>query len=224
MGARTPTHPLPHHHHKATRCRQPPPPPRGRDAWVSSAAIWDGAGPVVHPHPPDPGRRGKGGLPVAMEGSAGHRRSRLPSSPPPPAPCTQAGPPGCVWGAVSPRGPHQLGAASSSSSWVRRGGMLGGINETDLALLLARSSYLPALPSLPRSAWEGLTPLTLSLPPQGSHPRALEGFTLVRFPKESNEAAGMSCPSYESHLVRGPVSWPVAEDQPCRVPPGRAGA
>lgn len=41
--------------------------------------------------------------------------------------------------------------------------MLGGINETDLALLLARSSYLPALPSLPRSAWEGLAPLTLSL-------------------------------------------------------------
>lgn len=40
--------------------------------------------------------------------------------------------------------------------------MLGGINETDLALLLARSSYLPALPSLPRSAREGLAPLTLS--------------------------------------------------------------
>lgn len=98
--------------------------------------------------------------------------------------------------------PCQLGAASSSS-WVKEGGMLGGINETDLALLLARSSYLPALPSLPRSAGEGLTPLTLSLPhlllSQGLQTASV-GFTLARFPEETTEATGKSWPSYKPRV------------------------
>lgn len=81
--------------------------------------------------------------------------------------------------------------------------MLGGINETDLALLLARSSYLPALPSLPRSAGEGLTPLTLSLPhlllSQGLQ-TASAGFTLARFPEETTKATGKSWPSYKPRV------------------------
>lgn len=81
--------------------------------------------------------------------------------------------------------------------------MLGGINETDLALLLARSSYLPALPSLPRSAREGLTPLTLSLPhlrPSQGLQTASAGFTRARFPEETTEATRKSWPSYKPRV------------------------
>lgn len=41
------------------------------------------------------------------------------------------------------------------------GGMLGGINETDLALLWAPSSYLPALPRNPLGSQAPLTPSLL---------------------------------------------------------------
>lgn len=83
--------------------------------------------------------------------------------------------------------------------------MLGGINETDLALLLARSSCLPALPSLPRSAREGLAPLTLRLPhlrPSQGVQTASAGFTLATFPEETPEGIGKSWPSYKPHDSR----------------------
>lgn len=87
-------------------------------------------------------------------------RERL--QPSPPIPPLRPG--GTRWAPEGPGCTMSAGCCLLLPSRVTEGGMLGGINETDLALLLARSSCLPALPSLPRSAREGLAPLTLPLP------------------------------------------------------------
>lgn len=116
----------------------------------------------------------------------------------------------------APRGPGctvSAGCCLLLPSGATGGGMLGGINETDLALLLARSSCLPALPSLPRSAREGLAPLTLPLPhlrPSQGMQTASAGFALAAFPEETPEDAGKSWASYKPHVSRLLAGGPAA--------------
>lgn len=128
-----------------------------------------------------------------------------------PSPAPRPGGPGGSGGT----GVHRVSRAPPPPpAGVTEGGMLGGINETDLALLLARSSCLPS-PSQPAKKCSG-RPHTIN--PSPAAPPAIlgranspSGFRPCHIPRGDSRAPGS--PGHPINPM-SPVSWLVASLRP----------